>query len=41
MMAILTHIHVHVECHDAIVLGKRGGGILIEVEVHVLYIGNL
>lgn len=36
-----THIHVHVKCHDAIILGKRGGGILIEVEVHVLYVADL
>lgn len=32
---------MHVECHDAIVLGKWGGCIFIEIEVHVLYVGNL
>lgn len=32
---------MHVECHDAIILGERGGGILIEVKVHVLYVADL
>lgn len=41
LLRIRTHIHVHVECHDAIILRERGGGILIKVEVHVLYVADL
>lgn len=38
---IHTHIHVHIERHNAIALCVGSRCILIEIEVHLLHVGNL